>query len=107
MKTSIKTVLLSIAATSALMISASAFAADKASFDKAYAAAEAAVKEAAAMKNEWRDSGKILKAAQKAAAAGDYDKAVQLAQKAEFQGKIAQGQAAAQANSGNPDYLYN
>lgn len=107
MKTSIKTALLSVAATSALMISASAFAADKADFDKAYAAAEASVKQAAAMKNEWRDTGKIMKAAKEAAAAGDFAKAITLAQSAEFQGQAAQAQASAETNAGNPGYLYN
>ena len=107
MKTSIKTALLSVAATSALMISASAFAADKADFDKAYAAAAASVKQAAAAKNEWRDTGKIMKAAKAAADAGDFDKGVKLAQKAGFQGQAAQAQASAETDVGNPGYLYN
>lgn len=106
MKTSIKTMLLSIAATSVLMLSSAAFADPKADFDKAYASAEAAVKKAASMKNEWRDSGKMLKKAQEAAKAGDFAKAIKLAKAAEFQGVTAQSQAQAQTNAGNPGYLY-
>lgn len=52
------------------------------------------------MGNQWRDSGKLLKKA------GDFAKAVTLAQAAKFQGKIAQQQAAKQAHAGNPSYLY-
>ena len=102
MKTSIKKMLLSAAVTSALMLSGSVFAASQADFDKAYSTAVAALKKAASMKNEWRDSGKILKKAQQAAKAGNLDKAISLAKAAEFQGRTAQ----AQANAGNPDYLY-
>ena len=104
--TSIKKTLLSLAITSALALSGAALAAGQADFDKAYAAATAAVKKAAAMKNEWRDSGKLLKKAQKAAKAGDFAKAIKLAKAAEFQGRMAQEQALANANAGNPDYLY-
>lgn len=95
------------AATLALMLSGSALAASQMDFDKAYAAAEAARKAAAEMKNEWRDTGKLLKKAQEAAKAGDFDKAIKLAKAAEFQGKMAVEQAKAQAGIGNPDYLYN
>lgn len=106
MKSSIKTSLLSVAATTALLFSTATFAAGQADFDKAYASAEAAVKKAASMKNEWRDSGKLLKKAKEAAKAGKLDKAISLAKAAEFQGKTGQQQAMAQANAGNPDYLY-
>jgi len=107
MKTLIKQLLSSLAITSTLVLSGTALAATQADFDKAYAAAAAAVNKAAAMKNEWRDSGKILKHAKKAAAAGDFDKAISLAAQAKFQGDTAQEQARAQANAGNPNYLYN
>lgn len=107
MKTLIRQLLSSLAITSTLVLSGTALAATQADFDKAYAAAAAAVNKAAAMKNEWRDSGKILKQAKKAAAAGDFDKAISLAAQAKFQGDTAQEQARAQANAGNPNYLYN
>jgi len=52
------------------------------------------------MGNQWRDSGKLLKKA------GDFAKAVTLAQAVRLQGKIAQQQPAKQAHAGNPSYLY-
>jgi len=106
MMTSIKSKLLTLAATAILALSSNVFAASQADFDKVYAAAEAEVKKAAAVKNEWRDTGKIMKQAQAAAKEGDFDKAIGLANKAKFQGQAAQEQAASQANAGNPGYLY-
>lgn len=47
---------------------------------------------------EWRDTGKILKAAAKAKKKGDFDKAVKLAKKAEMQAKNAVTQRNAQKN---------
>ena len=73
---------------------------------QAIAAADAARKAAAAVDNEWRDTGKIIKAAQSALKAGDTAKAQKLAATAEFQGHMAVQQARANANAGNPDYLY-
>ncbi|WP_052199321.1 hypothetical protein [endosymbiont of unidentified scaly snail isolate Monju] len=61
---------------------------------------------AAALKNEWRDTAKIIKAAEKAAAKGDYATAIKLANKAEEQGRLAVQQARDNANAGNPSYLY-
>ena len=90
----------------AAMLCGSVHAVNQADYDKAVAAAQAEVKMAAEAGNEWRDSGKLLKKAAEAAKAGDYDKAVKLAQKAEHQGKMAQQQAIEQANAGNPTYLY-
>jgi hypothetical protein len=49
---------------------------------------------------EWRDSRKFLKQADEAAKAGDYDKAMKLADKARAQGIAAQQQAQSQANAG-------
>lgn len=106
MMTPIKTKLLTLAATATLTLSSNLFAASQADFDYAYAAAEAEVKKASAMKNTWRDTGKIMKQAQAAAKKGDFDKAISLASKAKFQGEAAQEQAAAQAHAGNPGYLY-
>ena len=79
-------------------VSGNAIAADQASFDAAYAAGQTARKGAAAVKFEWRDTRKILKSAEKLAAAGDFAKAVSLAKKAEAQGLAGQAQAKEQAN---------
>jgi hypothetical protein len=69
-----------------------ALAANAADFKAAYAKAEAASKEAHALKNEWTTTGKALKAAKKAADAGQFDEAVKKANEAEAlaQGSIAQ-----------------
>ncbi|MEJ2623455.1 MAG: hypothetical protein P8Z80_02610 [Pseudolabrys sp.] len=56
-----------------------AFAASADDFKAAYAKAEAAAKQAVKMKTAWTTTGKELKAAKKAAAAGKYDKAVEMA----------------------------
>ena len=76
------------------------------SYETALAAAKAEQKKAAADDAEWRDTGKMIKQAEEAAASGDYDKAQDLADKAAAQGRIAQEQAKGQVNAGNPDYLY-
>jgi len=49
---------------------------------------------------EWRDIGKFLKKADKAAKKGDYKTAIKLAKKAKFQAKQGQQQAKEQANAG-------
>ncbi len=49
---------------------------------------------------QWRDSGKILKKAEKAAAAGDFKKAAKLANQAREQGEFALAQSIEQANAG-------
>lgn len=75
----------------------SAVAADADSFKAAYAAADAARKNAAAVGYEWRDTKKLLKRAKKAAEAGDYEKAEKLAMKAKGQGDAGVAQAEQQA----------
>jgi len=75
-------------------------------YEAALADAKAAQKAAAKVKNEWRDTGKIIKSAEAAAAKGDFEAATKLAKKAEGQGHIAVEQAREQANAGNPGYLY-
>ncbi len=77
-----------------------------AAFEQALAAAKAANKAAAELHNEWRDTAKIISAAEQAAAKGDYATAIKLANKAEEQGKLAVQQARDNANAGNPSYLY-
>lgn len=66
---------------------------------QAIAAAEAARSQAAAVGYEWRDTGKIIAAARKAADGQKYDKAVALASKAERQSVYAVKQQADQANA--------
>ncbi len=69
-------------------------------YDTAKSEAKAAQKKAASVGGEWRDTGKILKQADKAAAAGDTAKAVKLANKAKKQGEMGYQQAMDQANAG-------
>ena len=83
-----------------LSFSLSATAASKNDYDKAAADAKAAIAAAAAVNYEWRDSGKILKEADKIAKAGDYAKAVILANKAKRQGELAVAQSKVQAGAG-------
>ncbi len=64
--------------------------------EQAIADAKAANAEVAALGFEWRDTGKIIKEAEAALAAGDYDKALELANKALAQAETAQRQAAAE-----------
>jgi hypothetical protein len=60
-----------------------AFAASADDFKAAYAKAEAAIKQAHALKNEWTTTGAAMKAAKKAADAGKFDEAVKHANEAE------------------------
>jgi hypothetical protein len=93
-------------AISAFMMSSAAYAgADKKAADDAIAAAKASLKKAAGVGGEWRDSGKMVKTAEKAAADGDFDKAVKQANKAAKQGEMGHAQALTQQGVGNPDYL--
>ena len=73
--------------------SACAFAATEADFKAAYAAAEAANKEAATLRNQWTTTAATLAAAKKAADAGDFDKAVEVAKEAEELAKASIYQA--------------
>lgn len=71
-----------------------AFAASADDFKAASAKAEAAMKQAHALKNEWTTTGKAMAAAKKAAAAGKFDEAVKHAKQAEAlaHASIAQAQ---------------
>jgi len=60
-----------------------AFAATADDFKAAYAKAEAAIKQAHALKNEWTTTASELKAAKAAGDAGKFDDAVKHAQEAE------------------------
>jgi len=58
-------------------------AASEADFKAAYAAAEAAEKQADQLRNKWTTTESELAAAKKAAAAGDFDAAISAAREAE------------------------
>jgi hypothetical protein len=70
---------------SMLLIASSAYAlaASDADFKTAYAAAEAANKEAGSLRNQWTTTASTLAAAKKAADSGDFDTAVASAREAE------------------------
>ena len=94
-----------VAAAAALLLSGASFAVSQADADTAIAAAKSANK--AAKGAQWRDTGKMIKAAEAAAKEGKFDAAVSKAKNAEFQASIAQQQAKGATNAGNPSYLYN
>lgn len=79
----------------ALLISgaATAFAASETDFKAAYAAAEAANKEAAGLRNQWTTTAATLAAAKKAAESGDFDQAVAQSREAEALAKASIFQA--------------
>jgi len=69
-------------------------------YNAAVADAKKSLKTADKANFEWRDSGKILKNADKAAKAGDFSVATKLANKAKRQGDLALVQSKQQANAG-------
>jgi len=76
--------------------------------DEVRQAISAAVEEndkAAEMGFEWRDTQKFIDEARKELEAGNHDKAMELARKAEFQGEQAQEQARAQADAGPEPHM--
>jgi hypothetical protein len=70
-----------------------ALAASADDFKAAYAKAEAANNQAAALKNQWTTTDTEMKAARAAAAAGNYDEAVKHAQQAEALANASTAQA--------------
>ena len=88
---SIKTSLLALA--SVLSIATSAFAASEADYKAALAAAEAANKQAAGVRNQWTTTAATINAAKKFAEAGDFDKAVEASKEAEALAKASIFQA--------------
>lgn len=66
-------------------------------------AAEHELKRAKAQGAEWRDTGKLIKKAQEAMKAGNFDEAAKLANKAKNQSTNALAQAEQQKNAG-PHY---
>ena len=83
----VTSVLLIASATSALA------AGSEADFKAAYAAAEAANKEAGSLRNQWTVTASALAAAKKAADAGDFDKAIASSKEAEALAKASIFQA--------------
>jgi hypothetical protein len=84
------------ALTAALLIAGatSALAAGtEADFQAAYAAAEAANKEAASLRNQWTTTAAAMAAAKKAADSGDFDQAVAASKEAEALAKASIYQA--------------
>jgi hypothetical protein len=70
-----------------------ALAASEADFKAAYAAAEAANKEAAALRNQWTTTASTLAAARKAGDAGNFEAATAAAKEAEALAKASIFQA--------------
>lgn len=68
--------------------------------NSAISAAKSQLAQAKDINYAWRDTGKMIKAAEKAAKAGNYGKAVDLANEARLQSEIAQKQYAENRNSG-------
>ena len=89
----IRTSLLSLAAVLLIGGASSALAATEADYRAALAAAEAANKEAAAIRNQWTVTATAIAAAKKAAEAGDFDKAVESSKEAEALAKASIFQA--------------
>ena len=84
---SLSSVLLTAGATSVLA------AGSEADFKAAYAAAEAANKQAGLLRNQWTVTAAALAAAKKAADSGDFDKAVASSKEAEALAKASIFQA--------------
>lgn len=79
---------------------ASTGGADAASANSAIEAAEAALAKARGVEGEWRDAkAKMIKGAKEAATAGDFEKAIKLANKAKFEGEMGYAQAMEQKDA--------
>ncbi len=92
----------------ALVISSNVMAASESMAKKAIEKADTSRKHAASIGGEWRDTGKLIKKAKTALKAGDFDKAIKLAGKAERQGSYGYEQAISQKGQKNlttPAYL--
>ncbi len=93
-----------LAAVLLVLAAGSTFAADAkpadAAVEKAITDAAAAMKKAESVGFAWRDTGKMIKAAQAAAEKGDTAKAMALAERARKQGESAYQQYLDQRNAG-------
>ena len=90
-----------LALASVLLIAATSAraAGSEADFKAAYAAAEAANKQAAALRNQWTTTAAALTAAKKAADAGDFDKAIASSKEAEALAKAEIYQATSEKDA--------
>ncbi len=77
----------------------SLYAATEADFSAAYAAAEAANREAGTLRNQWTTTSAALAAAKKAAAEGNFDSATAASKEAEALAKASIFQANEQKNA--------
>ena len=94
MKDKMRKSTLALAATLLIAGATSARAASsEADFKAAYAAAEAANREAASLRNQWTPTSQALAAAKKAAEAADFDQAVASSKEAEALAKASAFQA--------------
>ena len=96
MKHSMKTTLL--AATFAIFSGGYLSAANAADAVAAIAAAKEAQKQASSVGGEWRDTGKMIKKAEKLLKEGKAEEAAELAQQAEAQGMLGYMQATSQTS---------
>ena len=87
-----------LAATFTIFSSAYLTSANAADPVAAIAAAKEAQKQAASVDGEWRDTGKMIKKAEKLLKDGDADKAAKLAEAAEAQGMLGYMQATSQTS---------
>ncbi len=103
LKTKLSNTMLKSALIATLLISgaSSALAASEADYKTAYAAAEAANKEAAGLRNQWTTTAAALNAAKKAADAGDFDAALASANEAEALAKASTFQATSEKTRWN------
>jgi hypothetical protein len=88
-----RTSLLSLASVLLISGATSALAATEVDYKAALAAAEAANKEAAGLRNQWTVTAAAIAAAKKAADTGDFDKAVESSKEAEALAKASIFQA--------------
>ena len=94
MRSKMRTFTLSLASVLLIAGAPSVLAASsEADFKTAYAAAEAANKEAAALRNQWTTTSATLAAAKKAADSGDFDQAVAQSKEAEALARASTFQA--------------
>lgn len=93
MSATIRTTVIFAASVLLLAAAPGARAASEADYKAAYAAAEAANKEAGSLRNQWTTTASTLAAAKKAGEAGDFDTAVAQAKEAEALAKASIFQA--------------
>jgi hypothetical protein len=100
MRNPIRAFVFSLSSACLIVGAASAWAAgSEADYKAAYAAAEAANKEAGALRDQWTVTASALAAAKKAADTGDFDQAIAQAREAEALAKASIFQAASEKDA--------